>query len=258
MNSSLRSISHNQQSLKCGKHYGKLVGQFVSSSLLALSQMRLLIQTRLKDVIHGCHAGNILKVASKEAVSNDRMLVGYVLMIIGAAFYWAHFLFIQPEFPSIFAFIPDAPLSKEVFYYKQKFYWFFTNREEFFGAFFLTGLFVMIPKNQGYKFLFLPVIAGCVCEVVFQSFQIDSYTDFYMPFYSKEVGLTERAWEVVVVSCVSVFGLIKFAQYLVWAANHRRRAHRSRMDGLIQFLDMSNPINKGIETTWKEIKEQNY
>jgi hypothetical protein len=232
-----QSISNSQHNKECGSV--KLSSQFVSLLHYQLLQLHSLIH---QSVIHGCHVG---KVAYREALTNNRVFTGLVLMFgVAPLFYEAHLFF-------------DQNALVQGWFYKNWFFWFFTQREEFLFTFSLSGFFLILPSNQGFKWLVVPFVAACISEIIFQSFQIDHWTDFYMPFWFGG-GLTERAWEVVVVSCVSAFSFFKLIQYLVWLFNHRDQAFIRRMDGICQIADMNNPREKAFVETWKELKAKNY
>lgn len=237
MDTQSQSISNQQPLKKCGSYFLHFAC-LVSSQLQSLSIRILSRLQRLASL--GSHAG---KVFYKEALTNNRTLTGLVLMFVCAPlFYEAHLFF-------------DYTKVIKGWHYRNWFYWFFTQREEFLFGFFLIGLFVIM--KDGYRYSLLPLIATCFCEIIFQSFQINHWSDFYMPFWD-EGGLTERAWEVVVVSCVSAFSLVKLIQYLVWLFNHRSLAYVARMDNLCKLLDSSDPVQSGVVKTWNEMKSKNY
>lgn len=175
---------------------------------------------------------------------NTRIFTGLVLMFgVAPLCYEAHLLF---SYETVI----------EGWYYKNWFFWFFTQREEFLFGFFLIGLF-LITKGIS-RYIFIPLISVCITEILFQSFQIDHWSDFYMPFFTDEGEVTERTWEMLVIGVACAFSFTKLIQYIIWLYNHRQQAYIRRMDGLCQVADMKDPIQSGFVTTWKEMKATNY
>lgn len=170
-------------------------------------------------VTRGCLAG---KVALKEVATNDRAFVGIVLLVIAPAFWWTHLFF-------------DWNTVVPGWYYKNWFYWFFTNREELTFAVGLTGFFLLCPVKWGYRYLLCPVVALCVSEVIYQSFQIDNWKDFYIPMVSHK-----RGWEVGIVSVVAAFALWKVVSYTVYRKYHLKDGNLARIMGIIKAPGISD------------------
>jgi hypothetical protein len=162
----------------------------------------------------GCRVGvNNIKTAYSEVLTNNRLFVGFVLMMgVAPLLYEAHHLF-------------DSEVVIAGWYYKNWFYWFFTQREEFLFAFVLTGFFLMCPTKWGYRYLVVPFVGACITEIIYQSFYIDNYKDFYIT----------PTWQFVVIATLALFTAFKVINYSVYRYNHPRRRMSSTLIGYIMM-----------------------
>jgi hypothetical protein len=217
----LVNINNNQQPHEWERREEKL--HLLSRQLLSsVSSLRLFWQKQA-SAIRGWTVGNSLKVALNEVLSNNRVLVGIVLMAVGCVFYQAHLLFVRPEIPSILAFIPDPMVSVNVWYYKCWYYWFFTQREEFLIIFSLIGFFLMLPQKWQYRYILVPVVAFSITEIVYQSF-ITHWTEFY----------TTPDWQFLVCAPFAVYAIIKAVSYTVYRKYHLKDGNMARIKGIIR------------------------
>lgn len=249
-----RSISHNNLITKCGKYFVWFLRSFLPVSLLPYwepLQSNLASLTRQMAAPLGWSVGN-LKVEMNEAMTNGRVMVGYVLMGVGALSYEAHLLFIHPEIYSPFAFINDPEVPKGVFYYKRWFYWFFTNREEFLFIFASAGMFLRLPSKWGFRYLAVPVIAWLVCEVLYQTFFISHYTHFYTSFFTRE-----RGWELFVILVAVVFGLFKALHYSAYRKYHLKDGNAARIMGVFMLDIPWDQKKEHFETLKEEMENYN-
>ena len=190
-------------------------------SALCTSKLRNLRRMIQSLVIRGCLVGNLVKVTFKESATNNRIFVGLVLLVVSPTLWWAHLFF-------------DHKVIIEGWYYRNWFYWFFTNREEFTFGLGLTGFFLLCQQKWGYRYLLTPIVALCACEVIYQSFQIDHWTDFYNPMWS-----TERGWELGLVVLLAVFALWKAINYTVYRKYHLKDGNVARLIGIIKAPGIS-------------------
>lgn len=165
-------------------------------------------QKTLQYVTLGCLAG-------REVYSNDRHFVGLVALMVSPVFWWAHLFF-------------DHTTVIQGWYYKNLFFWFFTNREELMIGFGLLGFFLLCPTKWGYRYLLTPVVALCFSEIIYQSFQISHWTHFYNPMWSRE-----RGWQLAVLVLVGVFSLYKAINYAVYRRCHLDEGNKSRIVGVV-------------------------
>lgn len=160
-------------------------------------------------------------VAGKELYSNDRKFVGAVLLMVSLVFWWAHLFF-------------DYNVIIEGWYYKNWFFWFFTNREELTIGTGLTGFFLLCPPKWGYRFLLVPVIIFFFTEVIYQSFQISHWTHFYISMFS-----VERGWQLGVFIPVAIFSAVKVIDYITYTKYHLKDGNMARITGIIKTPGIS-------------------
>jgi hypothetical protein len=231
MDSQSQSISQSNYLKRCARALKELSLQLFSLCLPEDSRagfLQTLSLMRLPAFL-GWIAGNV-KVAWNEVTTNDRIFVGFVLMGVGGLFYQAHLLFIHPEIPSAIAFINDPAVPIEVWYYKRWFYWFFTQREEFFFGSCSVGLFLMWPQKSAYRYAFVPLLVACVAEIFYQSFFISDWTHFYRGFFT-----LERGWEGIAILVALVFAIKRIIDYQVHRKYHTKDGNTCRMVGLIEM-----------------------
>lgn len=212
-----QSISNHQSTLKKCE---KLLSPFFLSLSPWWSQLKsasLLLLSRLAT--RGSHAGNLFKVAYNELCTNDRLFVGVMFGFAGVLLYEAHLLFINPELPSVFAFIPDPMVSKQEFYYKAWYWYFFTMRQEYLLLFFLTGLFLILPTKWGYRWFLVPVLAAVFFETVYQSFFIDDWKDFHTTPWA----------EILAIVVVSIYPIYKGLDYIAYRHYHLKAGSKARL-----------------------------
>ena len=181
----------------------------------------LSLQATRQFVTRGCLAGNLIVTTFKESASNDRVFVGLVLLTVSPVLWWAHLFF---DYNTV---IPG-------WYYKNWFFWLFTNREELTFGVALTGFFLLCQQKWGYRYLLTPIVALCACEVIYQSFQIDHWTDFYNPMWS-----SERGWELGLFILILVFALWKAIDYTVYRKYHLNDGNKARLIGIIKAPGIS-------------------
>lgn len=181
----------------------------------------LFLLTLRQFVTRGCLVGNLVVTTVKESASNDRIFVGLVMLAVSPILWNAHLFF---DYNTI---IPG-------WYYKNWFFWFFTNREELTFGIGLTGFFLLCQQKWGYRYLLTPIVTLCACEVIYQSFQIDNWTDFYNPMWS-----TERGWELGLFILFLVFALWKAINYTVYRKYHLKDGNVARLIGIIKAPGIS-------------------
>jgi hypothetical protein len=204
----------NQQTLQCEEQrqsssFAVLLSHWLQSAVYTYQQLLL--------AIRGFHVGNSLRVAYQEILTNNRVFIGGVFMFgVAPLFYMAH-LFL------------DQNVVLEGFYYRAPYFWFYTNREEFGIVFMLTGFFLIAPTRWGFRYLLIPFIAAALTEIVYQSFFIDSWDDFYVT----------PSWEVYSVIALSLFPVYKVINYLVFRKYHTKDGNTARIIGIIKLKDLS-------------------
>ena len=203
-----------------------------------LSRLQCWLQTRL-SVIRGCHAGNLIVTTFKESASNDRVFVGLVMLAVSPVLWWAHLFF-------------DWNAVVPGWFYKNWFFWFFTNREELTFGIGLTGFFLLCQQKWGYRYLLVPIVALCVSEVIYQSFQISHWTHFYRPMWGPE-----RGWELGLVVLFAVFAIWKAINYTVYRKYHLKDGNVARLIGIIKAPGIS--IEKKMDILEQLVSEtENY
>ena len=224
----------NQNSLKCENGLGELSGRSLPSSLY---QLWFWLQIRLSATL-GCLAGSI-RTTVKESASNDRIFVGLVLLAVSPVLWWAHLFF-------------DWNAVVPGWFYKNWFFWFFTNREELTFGIGLTGFFLLCQQKWGYRYLLVPIVALCVSEVIYQSFQISHWTHFYRPMWGPE-----RGWELGLVVLFAVFAIWKAINYTVYRKYHLKDGNVARLIGIIKAPGIS--IEKKMDILEQLVSEtENY
>jgi hypothetical protein len=219
----MKTITHNQHLKEECQNSGRLLLRSVSSLRLVRLPLRLPVQRLLTTVIPGCRAtSNNIKVAFDQAASNKRIVFGGVVMAVGFVLYQAHRLFINPEIYSPIAFMQDpGPVG----YYHSLFDWLFTNREEFLFGFGLTGFFLMCPTGKwGYKYLLVTFITACFTEVVYQSFFITNWNDFYRT----------PTWEILTVLTPFTYAVFRFGVYQIYLYYHPVARNWASVKGIIK------------------------
>lgn len=155
-------------------------------------------------------------IAGNEIYSNDRKFAGSVMVMVSLAFWWAHLFF-------------DYTTVIDGWYYKNWFFWFFTNREELTIGFGLLGFFLMCPLKWGYKYALAPLIVFLFSEVVYQSFQITHWTHFYRSMFS-----AERGWQLLVTVPVLILSGMKVIDYVLYTKYHLKDGNICRITGMIK------------------------
>lgn len=214
-----RSIKHHY---KCANGLGELYGRllsFLSSVLPTLRQQTRKMSRHL--VTRGSLVGRSVITTIKESASNDRVFVGLVMLMVSPVLWWAHLFF-------------DHEVVIEGWYYRNWFFWVFTNREEMTFGVGLTGFFLLCQQKWGYRYLLTPFVALCACEIVYQSFQISHWTHFYRPMFGPE-----RSWEPGLVILIAVFALWKAINYTVYRKYHLKDGNVARLIGIIKAPGIS-------------------
>lgn len=232
-----------------------------SGSLLQLPLSQL-SRDWFKQVFHsvilGCRAGvSSAKVAYNEILSNNRVFVGFVMLVGVAPLYWAHLFFINEDLikegiVSPVAFIAD-PVNK-AWFYRQWFYWFFTNREEFALILFLTGGFLLCKTDikWGWKYAVVPVIAVNLCEVIYQTVYISHWSHFYRSLFSYE-----RGWELFAGVVAFLYAGYKISDYLIYRKYHTKDGNVARLIGIVKTPGL--PAEKKMDILEHLVKEsENY
>jgi hypothetical protein len=155
-------------------------------------------------------------IAGSEIYSNDRKFSGSVMLMVSLTFWWAHLFF-------------DYTVVIEGWYYKNWFFWFFTNREELTIGFGLLGFFLICPLKWGYKYALCPLIVFLFSEVIYQSFQITHWTHFYKSMFS-----AERGWQLGVFIPVFILSAVKVIDYIAYTKYHLKDGNMSRITGMIK------------------------
>jgi hypothetical protein len=196
--------------------------EFWESSLLPLWH---------KLVTLGSLAGNSICVAWSEVTTNNRKLVGLVMMAMGALMYEAHQLF-------------DPNVMLKGFYYHNPYFWFYTQREEFLVIFGGTGYFLIEPQKYAFKYVLVFAVSFMITEVIYQHFFIDSWDDFYVT----------PDWQYWVLNPVLVLCLYKIIDYAVYRKYHLKDGNTARIRGIIALPNV-DPETK-IKHLVKLIEEQ--
>jgi hypothetical protein len=163
-------------------------------------------------------------LAGKEIFSNDRKFVGSVTLMVSLAFWWAHLFF-------------DYSTVIEGWYYKNWFFWFFTNREELTIGFGLIGFFLICPTKWDYKYALVPMIVYLLSEVVYQSFQITHWTHFYKSLFS-----SERGWQLGLFVVVLILSAVKVIDYIAYTKYHLKDGNAGRIVGIWRAPDTSRDV----------------
>lgn len=207
--------------------------RYVSPSLSSPPDLRLW-GLLTHHVIRGCLAGKTrVSVAFNELLSNRRAFVGFVMLVgVAPLLYWAHLFFINTKIPHLFAFITDPYQAK--WFYHHNYYWLFTNREELGFGFALSGFFLLCQQKWGYRFLLVPLVAGCLSEVIYQSLQIDHWSDFYTPIWSKV-----RSWQIAAFAIPAMYATWKAIDYTIYRKYHLSDGNVARIIGMIKAPGIS-------------------
>lgn len=198
----------------CVNGLDELPGRWLSSCWSQLRSSLLKQRTRLSATL-GCLAGNI-KATVRESISNDRIFVGLVMIACTPACYWAYLFF-------------DWNTVVPGWYYRNWFFWFFTNREELTFGVGLTGFFLLCQQKWGYRYLLVPVVGLNFSEVVYQSFFISHWTHFYRPMWAPE-----RSWELGLFIVLLTFAAWKFIDYTVYRRYHLKDGNTARISGILR------------------------
>lgn len=212
------------------KSFGRLLLSCWSWSLSLLLKQR----TRLSAIL-GCLAGKV-KLTIKESASNDRIFVGLVMIACTPACYWAYLFF-------------DWNVVVPGWYYKNWFFWLFTNREEMTFGLGATGFFLICQQKWGYRYLLVPFVGLCFSEIVYQSFFISHWTHFYRPMWAPE-----RSWELGIFIILFTFAAWKFIDYTVYRKFHLKDGNMARITGIIKAPGLT--IEQRYELLEKMIEEQ--
>lgn len=182
--------------------------------------------------ILGCLAG-------KELYSNNRKFAGAVTVMVGLSFWWAHLLF-------------DYTVIIEGWYYKNWFFWLFTNREELTIGIGLIGFFLMCPVKWGYKYALVPFIVFMLSEVVYQSFQISHWTHFYISMFA-----ADRSWEMAILIPAIILSGAKVLDYAAYRKYHQKDGNTARIIGVIKMHGV--PLEQKMDVLEILVKEyENY
>lgn len=155
-------------------------------------------------------------------------------MAMGALLYQGHHFF-------------DEKVILEGFYYKNPYFWFFTQREEFLVIFSGTGYFLIEPQKWAWKYVMVLAVSFMITEVIYQSFFIDSWDDFYVT----------PSWEYWVLTPIALFSLWKVVNYNAYRIYHLRDGTSARIKGIIRTPGISLEVKmKHLETLIEE--QENY
>lgn len=208
------------------------------SSFCRLSVLQLsspILRTLRLYATLGCLAG-------KEIYSNDRKFAGVGVLTVSLAFWWAHLFF-------------DYSTVVPGWYYKNWFFWFFTNREELTIGFGLIGFFLLCPQKWGYKYALAPIIIYFFSEVVYQSFQITHWTHFYRSMFSPE-----RGWQLLLFIPALIFSGMKVIDYVVYTKYHPKAGTICRIVGTIESPgltdDQKMPILDKLAKEYRNLNER--
>jgi hypothetical protein len=174
-------------------------------------------------------------IAGSEVYANDRKFSGLITGLVGLSFWWAHLFF---DYTTV---IPG-------WYYKNFFFWFFTNREELTIGFGLIGFFLICPVKWGYKYALVPLIVFMLSEVIYQSFQISHWTHFYISMFS-----WDRAWQLLLLVPVLIFSGVKVLDYAAYRKYHQKDGDVARIIGIIKAPGI--PVEKKMDIMEKLVAE---
>lgn len=251
MNTS-QSISNKQTKTEWLNFLSHLSLRLAWSWLRQLCTLRLQLLTLIRRLhaILGWTVGKI-RLEYAEATSNKRVMIGYVMMAVGASFYEAHLLFIHPAMPSPLAFINEIEVPIEVWYYKRWYYWFFTMRTEFLIIFGGIALFLRMPTKWGYRYMIAPVVAYMIAEIVYQSFYCTHYTHFYSWW------TPERGVQYLIVVIVFGYAAFKALDYTAYRNYHLKDGTVCRLVGVIEMDLPWSEKEKSLKLLAKEFRDLN-
>lgn len=233
------SISqHQNNKQECGS-----IGRRVLSLLPSYSdwlQCSLSLRQNRLSVIRGYHVGKSLDLAFEQLVSSNRFLVGFVLMVGVAPFFWMVYSLCDPN------------VIIEGFYYKAPFFWLYTNREELMIVGFLSGFFLFCPSSKEWdiKYLLIVPVSLFIIEIIYQSFFTNSWDDFF----------NIPNWKTWALSPVIVLAAWKFIQWLIYIKTHRGDAHKARLANIYNqsHLLTKEQIADAFLKTYGEMRATNY
>jgi hypothetical protein len=248
MNSSLRSISNNQQSLKCGSTTGSFYSllrvwafQFSLTLVPATTLISRLKALMVKGALLICQGGPDvshlllqLVVSSKEAWSNDRFRLGMAVGMVAFPAWKCHIFF------DITARNPEWYFVNWVFYLN-------TIRPYLSAIFLSAGLFICAPQKWGFRWVALPVVVFCISEIVSQSFYTN-WTDFYQPM---------PAWEICLLILAVTPAFMFSMDYLLYRKYHLKDGNAARVLGIMQLDIPWDEKKKHLETLKEEMENYN-
>jgi hypothetical protein len=244
MNSSLRSISHNQQSLKCGKHYVSF--SFLHSFFVWVSPVMMKTQNYLRSSMDrvallvsqaGPDAYQILLllvVSSKEAWSNNRFRFGIAVGMMAFHAWKCHSFF-------------DINVRDYNFYYINWVFYFHEIRPYMCGIFLATGFFIAAPMKWGFKWWSLPVVIFCGTQI----YEMSNYHD-YSDFHKQMPD-----WQFFTVFAFAVVSMYFSMNYLLYRKYHLKDGNAARVMGIMQLDIPWDEKKKHLETLKEEMENYN-